>query len=163
MAALSIAFMLLSYFPYLTYAIPGIAGLFIMVALIETDWKWALLSYLSSAILVFLSAETESRLLYIFFLGYYPILKALIEKLKKPIFEWFIKLMSFNLAVLLVYIIFARLFGISLEDFGAFGRYGAFVLLGLGNIVFVFYDIAVSRMAGFYLAFIRPKLKNILK
>ena len=39
MAALATAFMLLSYFPYLTYAIPAVAGLFVMVTVIETNYK----------------------------------------------------------------------------------------------------------------------------
>ncbi len=155
--------MLLSYFPYLTYAIPAIAGLFIMVVVIEIDCKWALLSYFSSAVLVFLSAEMESRLLYIFFLGYYPILKAIIEKWKKPIFEWLVKVLAFNCAVLLVYLIFAKPMGIDFDDFGALGRYGALITLGLGNVVFVLYDIAISRMAMLYMWVIKPKLKNFFK
>ena len=41
MAALSVVCMLLSYFPYFTYAAPGAASLFVMISLIETDKKWA--------------------------------------------------------------------------------------------------------------------------
>ena len=96
MSALAVVFMLLSYFPYLTYAIPAIAGLCIMAVVIEINLKWAFLSYLTSAVLVLLSAEPESRLIYVFFLGYYPILKAIIEKIKLPIVEWILKIISFN-------------------------------------------------------------------
>ena len=56
MAALASVFMLLSYFPYLTYAIPALAGLFIMVIVIEIDCKWAIGGYIASAFLVFLLA-----------------------------------------------------------------------------------------------------------
>ncbi len=163
MAALAVVFMLLSYFPYLTYAIPAIAGLFIMAVVIEINYKWAFLSYLSSAVLVFLFAEPESRLLYIFFLGYYPILKAVIERLKKPIPEWILKILSFNAAVLAVYLLFAKPMGIDLEDFGTLGKYGAIILLLLGNAAFVLYDIAVSRMATVYIYIIKPKVKKIFK
>ena len=34
--------MLLSYFPYLTYAVPAVAGLLIMITVIEAGYKWAL-------------------------------------------------------------------------------------------------------------------------
>lgn len=163
MAALAVAFMLLSYFPYLTYAIPAIAGLFIMVIVIEINCKWAFLSYLSSAVLVFISAEPESRLLYIFFLGYYPILKSLIEKWRKPAAEWIVKIITFNCAVLLVYLIFAKPMGIDFDDFGALGKYGAVITLGLGNVAFVLYDIAVSRMATVYMSVVKPKIKKIFK
>ena len=155
--------MLLSYFPYLTYAIPAVAGLFIMAVVIELDVKWAFLSYTSSAVLVFLFAEMEIKIMYVFFLGYYPIIKALLERMRKPLIEWIIKVLSFNIAVLVVYMIFAKPMGIDLSDFGALGKYGAYVLLGLGNIVFVLYDIAVCRMAMMYVKMIRPKFKNILK
>lgn len=163
MSALATTFMLLSYFPYLTYAIPAVAGLFIMAVVIEINCKWALFSYLTSSVLIFLSSETESRLLYIFFLGYYPILKALIEKWRKPVPEWIVKIFLFNSAVLTVYLIFAKPFGIDLEDFKTLGKYSALIILALGNITFVFYDIAVSRMATLYITIIRPKIKKIFK
>ncbi len=163
MAALATMVMLLSFFPYFIYAIPAFAGLFIMVAVIEIDCKWAFGSYLASAVLVFLLADPESRLLYIFFFGYYPIAKALIERIKKPIIEWPIKAVIFNASVLLVYLVFAGIFGISTEEFGEWGKYGALALLSLGNVVFVLYDIAVSRMAMFYFAIIEPKIKRIFK
>lgn len=134
-----------------------------MVVVIEIDCKWALLSYLASAVLVFLWAEPESRLIYVFFLGYYPILKAVLERMKKPVLEWLIKMLSFNGAVLLVYLLFAKAFGVSLEDFGTLGKYGAYILLALGNIVFVVYDFAVSRMASVYIVMVKPKLKKIFK
>ena len=163
MAALASAFMLLSYFPYLTYAIPAIAGLFMMVLVIEIDRKWALGGYIASAVIVFLLAEPESKLMYICFFGFYPILKAAVDTMRKPILEWIIKFAIFNVCVIAVYLLFAEAFGVSLEDFGDFGKYGAVLLLAFGNIVFVLYDIAVSRMAMMYMAVIHPKIKRYLK
>lgn len=163
MAALASAFMLLSYFPYLTYAIPAIAGLFIMVIVIELGCKWAIGGYLASAFLIFLLAETESKLMYIGFLGFYPILKALLEKWRKPVTEWVVKIICFNIAVGIIYFILSKIIGFSAEDFGVLGEYGIIVLLGLGNAVFVVYDIAVSRMAMMYMNLIHPKIKKIIK
>ncbi len=163
MAALAAAFMLLSYFPYLTYAIPAIAGLFIMVTVIEIDCKWALASYLASAFLVFLFAETESKLLFIGFLGYYPIIKALLERMKRPVLEWFIKFVVFNLSVIIDYYLLSALMGITVEDFGSLGKYSIVILLALGNITFVIYDIAVSRMAAVYWGILHPKILKIIK
>lgn len=163
MAALATAFMLLSYFPYLTYAIPAIAGLFIMVLVIEIDLKWAFAGYITSAVLVFMFGEPESKLMYIFLFGYYPIVKALVEKIRNPIVEWIIKLACFIISVLLVYYLFAGMFGISLEDIDVLGKYGIIILLIFGAAVFVFYDIAVSRMAMMYLRVLHTKIKKIFK
>ncbi len=159
MAALSAAFMLASYFPYLTYGVPAVSGLFVMIAVVEYGIKWGLFSYIASAVPVFLLAETESKLMYVFFFGFYPVVKALIERIRKNPIELILKLAVLNVSVLAVYLLFAGLFDISLEDFGALGKYGAYILLGFGNIVFVLYDIAVSRMAMFYISVIKPKLR----
>ena len=163
MTALACALMLLAYFPYFTYAVPAMSALFIMATVIECGTKWAVCSYFASAVLVFLTAEPESRLLYICFFGYYTVLKAVIEKIRKPVLEWAIKLAVFNIAVLTVYLIFAGVFGISTDDFGELGKYGAYIFLAVGNGVFVFYDIGVSRIAMAYMTVAHPKIKKLFK
>ncbi len=163
MAALASAFMLTSYFPYLTIAIPAMAGLFIMVSVIELGVKWAIPTYLSSAVIVFLIAEPEAKLLYILFFGYYPILKAVTERQKNRALEYAIKFVVFNLAIFLIYGVFASIFGISLEDFGDFGKYTIAIVFVVENIVFVLYDKAVSQLAGFYMYRLHSIVKRILK
>ncbi len=159
-SALAVVIMLISYFPYLTYAIPAIAGLCIMVVLIETDYKWALFSYIVSSVLIFLFGETESKLMYVFLFGYYPILKGIIEKINIPVLEWIIKIFVLNIAVLLVYGLLANVFGISDQEFM---KYGAVILLVLANFVFVVYDIAVTRMSMVYMNKLHPKIKKLFK
>ena len=39
----------------------------------------------------------------------------------------------------------------------------ALIVLGLGNLAFVLYDIAVSKMALVYIWTVAPKIKKILK
>ena len=163
MAALSCTFMFLSYFPYLTYAIPGIAGMFIMAIVIEINCKWAIGGFLASAFFVLLFAEIESAFMFVGFLGYYPIVKAAVERLRKPIIEWIIKIVCFNVAVLIVYLLLSKITGFSTEEFGKFAEYGLWILLAAGNVVFVVYDIAVSRVAMMYMGVIRPKLGKIIK
>ena len=43
----------------------------------------------------FLLAEKEAAILYLFFFGHYPILKGLIEKIKKAVIEWVLKISVF--------------------------------------------------------------------
>lgn len=163
MAALAITVMFVSYFPYLTYAVPAISGLFIMVVVIEINRKWALLTYLASAVIIALWSEPESKLMYLALFGYYPILKSVLEGMRKPVFEWILKLVVFNTAVLAVYYLLAKPFGISMDDLQEFGKYGVGALLLLGNAVFVVYDIAVSRMAMVYMNTLHNRIKKLLR
>ena len=163
LSALAAVVMLVSYFPYFTYAVPAVAGLLVMVTVIEIGCKWAFLTYISSAFLAFLFAETESKLIFICFFGFYPIVKCLIEKFRKPIIEWILKLLVFNLCVISLYYIFAEVLMLSFEDMGKLAEYGAVILLILGNIVFVVYDIAVSRLAVTYIYRLHPKIEKLLK
>ena len=163
MSALAAVVMLVAYFPYFTYAVPAMAGLFVMVVVIEINCKWALLTYISSAFLAFLFAETESKMIYIFFFGFYPIIKCLIEKIRKPVFEWALKLLTFNACVVSLYYIFAEVLMLSFEDLGKFADYGAVVLLVLGNVVFIVYDFAVSRLSYTYFDRLHSKIQKLLK
>ena len=163
-AALSITVMLTSYFPYLTYAIPAVAGLFMMVPLIECGVAWSFGAYISSAAIILLVGEMESKILYVMLLGYYPIAKSLIERINNQAIEWILKLLCFNIAAVSFYFIASSaIFGVSFDDFGEWGKYGAAAFLGVCNVVFVIYDIGVSRIAGYYMMTLHNKVKKIIK
>lgn len=162
MIALASIFMLASYFPYLTITISFFAGLFIMVLVIEIDKKWALLSYLVSAVIVFLLAEPEAKLLYIAFFGYYPIIKALFESLKNRVIEYILKFLVYNAAIIFAYTVLAATFGVSLGDMNEFGKYTAVILLVVANILFPIYDVALSRVAAFYMIRLHDKVTKFL-
>lgn len=158
MVALVSVFMLTSYFPYLTYSIPAVAGIFIMIAVIETDKKWAFLSYFASSVIVFFLAEPEAKLLYIVFFGYYPITKAVLENINNRLIEYVLKFAAFNAAVILAYVVFAEILGVSYGDMNEFGKYTVLILLFGANVIFPIYDIALSRVAGFYMVRVHPSV-----
>ena len=162
-AALSVVVMLTSYFPYLTYAIPALAGLFMMIPLIECGVSWSMGTYIVSSAVIFITGEIEDKILYVMFLGYYPVLKSIIERINKQFIEWIIKLVCFNAAAIAFYFVSSKLFAVSFDDFGAWGRYGALLFLAFCNVVFVMYDIGISRVATYYMISLHNKIKNILK
>lgn len=162
-ASLSIVIMLTSYFPYLTYAIPALAGIFMMVPLIECGVSWSIGTYVASSAIIFITGETEAKLLYILFLGYYPILKSLIERLRKQVIEWVLKFICFNIAAVAFYYLSSMVFAVSFDDFGDFGKYGALIFLAVCNVVFVIYDIGISRIASYYMISLHDKVKKIVK
>ena len=163
-SALAVVIMLTSYFPYLTYAIPAMAGLFMIVPLIACGVAWGCGAYISSAVIILIVGEMESKILYVMLLGYYPILKSIIERLHKHVIEWVLKLICFNIAaVAFYYVATSTVIGVSFDDFGEWGKYGAWAFLGLCNVVFVIYDVGISRMAGYYMMTLHNKVKKIIK
>ncbi len=163
LAALSTVLMLAAYFPYLTYAIPALAGILFIAAVIEAGVSWAFGAYVATAILVFFLAETEAKLMFICFFGFYPILKCLIERLRIRLFEWVCKFACFNACMLLIYGLFTVLLGVSISEFEPWGIWGAVAFLAVGNVVFWIYDIAIGRVAQLYMARLHPAVGRILR
>lgn len=152
-------------FPFAEYALPALAGILLTVLVIEFGMKTALVAYLAVSLLsLVVTPNKEAALLFIFFLGYYPIIKAKLEKIKPFLIEWLVKLVTFNIAVTIAYFLIINVFGMSqvMEDF-EFMKMGIWVLLGAGNIVFVVYDIAITNLIDMYNTHIKPKYLNKIK
>lgn len=159
-AALCVVVVLLAYFPYLTYALPAIAGLFIMAAVFEVGIKWALGAYLTSSIIVLLTAEPKSALLYVCFFGLYPILKVFFEKVPKTVFKIISKLLFFNASATVLYFLFLKVLGLPIQLFGK-----SVIILGLiiaANIVFLIYDTALVRLSAWYFSRIHSSISRII-
>lgn len=162
LGALAVVVMLVSYFPYLTYAIPALASLFIMVAVIEMGTKWALFSYVTAAVLTLLLAEHEAALLFVCFFGYYPIIKLPIERIKNIILRYILKLAVFNTAVVLVYSIAMKLMGID-DGFGGYTQYMIYAVWALANGVFVLYDYEIVRLSQWYIERLHSRVSRFLR
>lgn len=163
LSALATGVMLVSYFPYLTYAVPALAGAVLVVAAIELSPKWALLGYVVSAFLAFLFAENEAKMLYICFFGCYPILKGFLERISSRVLEYGLKFVLLNGVLVALYFGLTRLLGLPMEDTGFLDRYGVPVLLLLANGVFLAYDLALTRLIGFYMWRLHPRVKKIIE
>lgn len=162
-AALITAVMYAAYFPYLTYAIPAIAGALIILPLVELTYGYTLLTYIVSCVLVILFSEPEAKLMYVCFFGFYPLVKALLEKLKSRFLEYVLKFLVFNGSVTLVYLVLAKLFSIPMDGIGEYGKYGIAILYILGNIAFILYDICLTRLCGLYINRLHQKIKKIMR
>lgn len=146
-AALSVALMCMgALVPFMTYAMPAAAGLLVVFAVIEIGKKWAFGVYASVSILsLLLAPDKEIAVLYTAFFGYYPIIKPVFETKLPKLPAWILKLLVFNAAVVCSYLAMIKLFGISFDDMGDFGKWAVPILLAGGNAAFVVYDFAVSR------------------
>lgn len=162
--ALSVVFMLMSIFPYLTIALPAIAGALFMIVMVELDTKWALGSYAAAAILsLLLCGEKEAPMLFTCFFGYYPVVKGYLEKFSSRIVEYVCKFLLFNLAVIAAYSVLTFVFQIPFEGLGDFGKYTLYILLGLGNVMFIVYDLALSRLYSDYMFRLHGRVAKMLK
>ncbi len=162
-SALALACMLMTIFPYATYALPAMAGVCLIPVVLELGWRWGWMAYAVTALLSpLLAADKEAALLFIAFFGYYPVLKAWIERRKSRVIEWAIKLLLFNAAMVAAYMAAIFVFRLPV-DFEIFGVSLPFVLLALGNVTFLIYDKALTGMVSLYLYRLQSKLYLIFK
>ena len=168
MGALSLVCLLLTVFPFATYALPALASVFLIPVVIECGRRWALAVYAAVALLALLLApDVEARLLFVFFFGYYPILKSVAESMRRRVLEWLCKLAVFNAAVVAAYAVLSAI-GFSLEEFVVSGvslplTGFLVVFLVVGNGIFVLYDIGLSRLLPLYFSRFQPLFRRFFR
>lgn len=168
MGALTLLCLMLTLFPYATYALPALAGIFLIPVVVECGKRFAATLYAATAILsLLITPDLEAKWLYVCFFGYYPIIKAVAETRHSRVVEWGIKIGTFNIAVVAAYVIVCQL-GFSLGEFAVAGvSLPLSAILGLflfaGNVVFVLYDVALTRALPLYFSRFQPLLQRLLK
>ena len=167
MAALCMLLMFMTgLIPFATYAIPALAGILMIVIVVETNAKWALLVYIAVSLLsIFITPDREAAMMFIAFFGHYPILKLYLERVRPRALEFFLKVLCFNICIVAAYLVIIFVFDMPdiLTEMGSFGKYSAAVLLGFGNLVFLIYDFATTRLIGAYINWFRPKVLRRFK
>ena len=134
-----------------TYALPAFSGILLIVIVIELGAGWAWPVYIASSVLSLLIAgDKEAAMLFVVFFGYYPILKAYLEKIRHKIVSWLLKFSVFNAAMVLAFFLSIRLLGVPEDSFTVFGIYLPWVFLLAGNLVFAVYDYAISTLVVLY-------------
>lgn len=153
MAGVGLALMFLTaLLPMATFALPALAGVLLIMIVIEMNVRWALSVFAVTALLsAFLVPDKQAALLYIIFLGYYPVLKALFERVKNRVLQWVLKYAVFNGAIVSAYFIAIYLLSIPADSFSLFGVSLPWMFWIAGNVVFFVYDIALSGIVVFYM------------
>lgn len=159
--ALAITVMLMgSIIPFSTFAAPALAGILIVPVAIEFGTSTGVLLYVAISILaLFIAPDKEMAMMFVFFMGYYPLLKATLDKVHMKVLQLLLKLLVFNVAVIAMYGILIFLFRVDyiVAEFGESGTFFLILLLLLGNVTFVIYDVALTRTHALYLKKIRPR------
>lgn len=150
--------------PLATFAAPAAAGILLVPVAIEFGLKTGYILYAAIGLLsLFIVPDKEMSLIFVFFLGFYPLLKASIEHIHSHALTYLVKFAVFNFCIIAMYSIVIFLFPIDLivAEFEGMGVPFAALLLVLGNITFFIYDLAIARIVGVYCKTLRPKLMKM--
>lgn len=165
LAGLSVALLFLTaLLPTGSIGFPAVAGLLLVIPVIEIGVRWAFPIYLTAALLaLFFVPNKQAAALYVFFFGYYPLLKALVERPRNKALQWVLKLVVFNVAAVSGYLIVVVLNLLPVGSFQLFGISLPWVFWLVGNGVFVLYDIAMTGVILFYIKRLHPTFRKWLR
>lgn len=167
MSAVALVMMFfLSMIPAFEYISPAVSGICLWIVGERLGTRYGLMSYIAVGLLcLFISPNYEASLMFIFLLGWYPLARQYLMKLPKALLRWLVKLIIYAAAAIACYWVLINLFGMKrlLEDMGELGEHGPWILLGLGAVAFVMYDIFLGLFKPFYDGMIKPKLAKLMK
>jgi len=127
-----------------------------LLAIIVIDYgiKQSLLVYIATSLLSLILVPNKAIIiLYIVYFGYYGILKSLIERLGNLFLEWFLKLLSFNMAMGVTYLLSSQLF------FGSTTSTLPLWVLYIGiQPLFILFDYMFSLAIKFYKTRIKKRI-----
>lgn len=143
------------YTPTGRLGVTAAAGLFPISAVLLAGRGAGLLCWAAASVLGLLILPDKGvALMYLCFMGLYPVVKSRLEQCASRPLEWVGKLACFNGALTLLWVVFRGLFLPALPEWLA----GAvWLLYGAGNLVFLLYDWGLSRLIGMMTA--RLKLR----
>lgn len=130
------------------WGIVAVAGLLPAAAVISVGLKAGFLCWAGVAILAFLLIpEKFCVLLFSVLFGLYPMVKSLIERLRKLPLEYLLKLVFFNIALTVIYQVMRTAVLESLPE----ALSAVWLLYLVGNVVFLLYDFGFSKLIAFYI------------
>jgi hypothetical protein len=132
------------------WGIVAAAGLLPAAAVISVGLKAGFLCWAATAILAFLLVPDKfCVLLFGALFGLYPMVKSLIEQLRKKPLEYVLKLVFFNAAFTVIYLVMSSAVAASLPE--VLGS-SVWMLYLAANVVFLMYDYGFSKLIALYIA-----------
>lgn len=146
LAAVAVVIMCLGGFiPIATYVCPMLCTLTQLLVLHfcgrRIGWTW----FAVVCILSLLMGPDKEAVFVFVAIGYYPLIKSFLERSK---FRLLLKVLYFNVSVLLVYAVMIYLFGMQqiAQENMELGLLGLVIILVLGNITFFMLDLLLGIM-----------------
>lgn len=163
--AISVMFVF-GFVPTFEYVTPAFAGVLVYVIKENLGVKYGLVSYVAVGLLCLLiTSNYEAAMMFIFLLGYYPILREYIQKIKFVLLRGAVKLAVLAVSTTGCYLLLIYVFGMTelLEDSDDFGKYSMIVIVVLALFAFASYDIFLGYMKPFYEKIIKSKISKRLR
>ena len=133
-----------------------IASLFAIFAVIEYGAPYAWSIYAITGVLsIVLLPNKIPALMYIFFFGFYPIIKEKIERRSSKLTQWVLKEILFNVCLVLLMVLGNYLLMIDVKSWIVI----EIVFFLLANGVFPVYDVALTRLISLYIFRLRRKFR----
>lgn len=158
LSALSVVILMLgSLIDVLDVTTSVLASFLCIYAVIELGGFYPWMIWLTTSILGFLLLPLKTpAIFYALFFGFYPILKALFERLRLPI-SWLFKLLSFHLSLVGI-VLLLRLFLPGMLDVEGMA-WMPILLYVMGLFCFFVYDFALTRVITLYLVRWRDRFR----
>lgn len=149
--------------PIATYCVPMFCGVLLLPILLEYGKKTAWTAFAATSLItLFLGIDKEAAFFYLF-LGHYPLLKWEIERIQQPRLRLPCKLLYFNAAIVLMYVILGFLLNMHalIEEFSQMGVVLLVVFIAVFDVCMLLYDRLLFPLVFLYANRIQPKLKFI--
>ncbi len=139
----------------LDLTLSAVVSLLVVVIVIEMGHRYAWLAYVATSILALIILPQKTpAIFYACFMGFYPIIKSYVERLKSSLIQWVIKIATGSAALALMLLLISVFVPDEFET--------GFVVIStyaLGMLAFVMYDIALSKLITVYFVKIRDRIK----
>lgn len=155
-AAMSLLFLYLSsIIPVLSITFYFLSSVFVMGLLLEDEARLAFMMFAVVSLLSLLLMPFTKSLPYILFFGHYGIAKYFIENfIKDKIVRYVLKLLYFNVAVFLIYLLARAFFEQDILSSGL----PIWAIIIIAEVAFVVYDFIYTKATGYYFNSIRRLL-----
>lgn len=148
-------------FPMFYLLLPMASSVLIFIMAIETSTYWGFLTYLSVGILsIFVTPNKDAALAFLLFFGYYPLIRPKLQKIHCKPLAFLLGLAIFNAAAFAFFGLTVYVLGMKelLESLGDYGKYGAWIMLGIANLMFLCYDYTMCTFRILYQWHLKPRI-----
>ena len=150
--------------PIATFCAPALGGIVILIAAAECGLRLGWTLYLAVSILALvLVPDKELAMMFICLMGYYPLLKARLEKIRSRLLRGTAKTLVFNGSIAAAYALLLTVFPLPAlkQEMNAMSKGFTALLIVLGNVTFWVYDLALVRVLQLYNLKLRPRLRRL--